>query len=183
MADPDVHACTRCPALVEGRTRIVNGRGDDDASLVLVGEAPGREEDDAGRPFVGRSGRLLESALLAHDVEPATVRITNLVRCRPPDNRDPHVAERANCRDHLERELALVDPAVVLTMGRIPTQELLGGSMKVTEAVGSIETVELGGATRTVVVGLHPAATLYDRTKTAAFEAALERALDLAGLP
>ncbi|MFP4590646.1 MAG: uracil-DNA glycosylase family protein [Halobacteriales archaeon] len=182
MGDPDVHACTRCPALVECRTQIVNGRGAVDAALVLVGEAPGREEDAAGRPFVGRSGRLLEAALRERGVEPSAVRITNLVRCRPPDNRDPYVAERRHCRVHLEHELAVVDPEVVLTMGRIPTQELLDGSTKVTEAVGSTASTTLGGSVRTVVVGLHPAATLYDRSRTADFEAALERALDLADL-
>ncbi len=180
MGDPDVHDCTRCPALVDSRSRIVNGRGDPDAALLLVGEAPGRYEDEAGRPFVGRSGELLEAALEARGRDPNAVRITNLVRCRPPDNRDPHVDERANCRPHLEAEVAAVDPRVVLALGRVPASALLGRSVTVSAAVGTTATVDLGGTERTLVIGYHPAAMLYDRSKEDAFEAALETALDIA---
>lgn len=180
MNDPDVEACTRCPDLVEARQQIVNGRGDPDATLLLVGEAPGRAEDESGRPFVGRSGALLEEALASLACDPANVRITNIVRCRPPDNRDPHVDERRHCRVHFEAEVAAVDPTVVLALGRVPASALLERTVRVSEAAGETATVDLGGARRTVVVGLHPAAVLYDRTKTDRFEAALETALDLA---
>ena len=179
---PDVTACTRCPDLVACRTQIVNGRGDERADLVAVGEAPGRVEDELGRPFVGRSGDILEATLDRLGVDPDRVRITNCVRCRPPDNRDPRVGERNSCRDHLETEVAHVDPVVILALGRIPTAELVGGSRSVTECVGETVEVAVGGARRPVVIGLHPAATLYDRTKRPAFEAAVETAVDLAGL-
>lgn len=180
MADPDVGECTRCPALVDSRAQIVNGRGDPGAALLLVGEAPGRFEDEAGRPFVGRSGALLEAALEERGRDPDAVRITNLVRCRPPDNRDPHVEERRNCRGHLEAEVAAVDPAVVLALGRVPSSALLDRPVRVSEEVATTAEVDLGGRTRTLVVGLHPAAVLYDRTKVGAFEEALEKALRLA---
>lgn len=180
MPDPDVEACRRCPALVDSRTQIVNGRGDPEATILLVGEAPGRYEDDAGRPFIGQSGELLETALRDRGWDPDAVRITNLVRCRPPENRDPHVAERRNCRDHLEAEVAAVDPEVVLALGRIPATALLDRSVRVSAEAASTATVHLGGQPRTVVIGLHPAAVLYDRTQTDAFESALDRALELA---
>lgn len=179
---PVVRGCTRCPALVESRTGIVNGQGAPDADLVLVGEAPGRREDAAGVPFVGRSGDVLNGALADRGLDRATVRITNCVRCRPPDNRDPHVEERTNCRDHLERELRAVDPSVVMPLGRVPAEELLDRSVRVTAEAGRTETVALGGRERTVVVGLHPAAVLYDRSNRAAFDAALDRAVAEAGL-
>lgn len=181
-ASPRVTACTRCPALVESRSQIVNGQGHEDARLLLVGEAPGTVEDEAGVPFVGRSGGILNDALRERDLDRATVRITNCVRCRPPDNRNPHVEERRNCRSHLEREVRLVDPTVVLTLGRVPAEELLDRSVRVTAEAGTTETVDLGGAPRTLVIGLHPAATLYDRDKRGPFRAALDRAIDLADL-
>ena len=179
---PDVRDCVACSDLVDGRTKIVNGRGAEDARLAIVGEAPGRFEDEAGRPFVGRSGEILEASLLEFGVDPAAVRITNCVRCRPPDNRDPRVGERSNCRGHLEREVASVDPAVVLTLGRVPAQELLGRPVAVTKEVNSVKTVDLGGKPRSVVVGLHPAATLYDRSTRPVFEEALDHAIELAGV-
>lgn len=180
--DPAVTACERCTDLVSCRTQIVNGRGDVAAPLVIVGEAPGQQEDAAGVPFVGRSGELLDAAIEACGVEPGDVRITNTVRCRPPENRDPYVGERRNCRDHLDNELAVVDPAVVLALGRIPAQELTGESLSVTDRAGEVVPLDIGGERRLLVIGLHPAATLYDRTKTDAFEDALKTALGLADL-
>lgn len=179
--DPAVRACTRCGDLVANRMQIVNGRGDREADLAIVGEAPGSQEDLEGEPFVGRSGAILEESLGDLGVDPSHVRITNLIRCRPPENRDPYVAERENCFPYLEYELRLVDPAVVIALGRIPAQALIDPSMLVTDRVGEVVPVHLGGRERQAVVGLHPAATLYDRSKQAAFEGALERAVDLAG--
>lgn len=179
---PSVTDCERCPALVECRSQIVNGRGAADADLVLVGEAPGRFEDEAGRPFVGRSGEVLDAAIVDLGVDPGVVRITNTVRCRPPDNRDPTVGERDNCRGHLEAEIAAVDPAVVLALGRVPAQALVGERLSVTDRAGEVVDRELGGRVRPLVIGLHPAATLYDGSKTGTFTGALEAAIELAGL-
>src|SRR6056297_1460256 len=116
---PDVTACERCPALVESRSRIVNGVGPDDAALLFVGEAPGAQEDEQGEPFVGRSGSVLDDALRDNGLSRADVRITNCVRCRPPENRDPRTEELANCRGYLEAEIERIDPDVVVTLGKV----------------------------------------------------------------
>ncbi len=176
-----VEGCTRCPALCESRSRIVNGAGAEDAALVFVGEGPGAQEDEQGEPFVGRSGSVLDAALDERGLSRDEVRITNCVRCRPPDNRDPHTDELANCRDYLERELDLVDPDLVVTLGKVPSQHLLGRDVAVTKEAGSVHEVRIGETTRRVLVSLHPAATLYDRSQQETFEAALDEAAALVG--
>jgi DNA polymerase len=178
---PDVTACERCPALVDERSRIVNGSGPADAALLFVGEAPGADEDERGTPFVGRSGDVLDAALAAAGVDRAAVRVTNCVRCRPPENRDPHVDELANCRDHLDHEVAAVDPDLLVTLGKVPSEQLLGRSVAVTSEAGEVADARIGGRSRRVLVSVHPAATLYDRSQREPFEAAIARAVDLAG--
>jgi DNA polymerase len=178
---PDVTACERCPALVESRSRIVNGDGPTDAALLFVGEAPGAAEDERGEPFVGRSGTVLAEALRDVGLDRTDARITNCVRCRPPDNRDPRVAELDNCAEFLDREVELVDPDLIVTLGKVPGERLLGRDVAVTEEVGSVVDVHLGGASRRVLLCLHPAATLYDRSQRDPFEAAIETAADLVG--
>ncbi|MCL7417996.1 MAG: uracil-DNA glycosylase, partial [Halalkalicoccus sp.] len=120
MEGARVTACERCPALVESRSRIVNGVGPEDADLLIVGEAPGEQEDREGEPFVGRSGTQLDEKLREHGIAREDVRITNCVRCRPPENRDPTKGELENCRGYLEREVELVDPELVMTVGKVP---------------------------------------------------------------
>ncbi|MFB6094414.1 MAG: uracil-DNA glycosylase family protein [Halanaeroarchaeum sp.] len=181
MSDLDVAACRRCPALVESRSQIVNGVGPADASLLFVGEAPGETEDERGEPFVGRSGSILDEALAENGLEREEVRITNGVRCRPPDNRDPRVAELEHCRTHLDAEIDAVDPDAIVTLGKVPSEHLLGRDVSVTAEAGSIEHVDVRGDARTVVVCLHPAATLYDRSQREAFVAAIGTATTLIG--
>ncbi|GAB3323675.1 uracil-DNA glycosylase [Haloplanus rallus] len=178
---PDVCACERCPALVESRSRIVNGTGPADAGLLFVGEAPGADEDERGEPFVGRSGSVLDDALRDAGLARADVRITNCVRCRPPENRDPHVDELDNCAGFLGREVEAVDPDLIVTLGKVPGERLLDRSVAVTEEAGSVVDVRLGGTPRRVLLCLHPAATLYDRSQRGAFEDAIARAADLVG--
>ncbi|MGH9155907.1 MAG: uracil-DNA glycosylase [Acidimicrobiales bacterium] len=122
----DAGACTRCP-LAAGRTTVVFGVGDPDADLMLVGEAPGAEEDVAGEPFVGRSGRLLDR-LLAEEVglDRSRVYIANTVMCRPPANRDPRPGEIAACRPYLDAKIELIGPRVIVTLGNFATRLLLG---------------------------------------------------------
>ena len=176
-----VTACERCPALCESRSRIVNGDGPDDASLLFVGEAPGAQEDAEGRPFVGRSGDVLNEALRDRGLARADVRITNCVRCRPPENRDPHKEELANCRGYLETELARVEPDLVVTLGKVPTEHLLDRSVAVTKEAGSVHDVRLGETTHRLLVCVHPAATLYDRSQRETFDDALDEAVALVG--
>ncbi|AAG20230.1 MULTISPECIES: uracil-DNA glycosylase [Halobacterium] len=173
--------CTRCDALVESRSQVVNGDGPSDADVLFIGEAPGATEDDTGVPFVGRSGDVLDDELAAAGLAREDVRITNCVRCRPPDNRDPHSEELANCRSHLVAEVDSVDPAVIVTLGKVPSEHVLERSVAVTGEAGSVERVSLGGTTRDVVVCLHPAATLYDASQRPAFRETIEQAATMAG--
>ncbi|MFC6837168.1 uracil-DNA glycosylase [Halomarina ordinaria] len=177
-----VSGCERCPELCASRSQIVNGSGPADAALLFVGEAPGAREDEQGRPFVGRSGDVLWGALRERGVLREEVRITNCVRCRPPENRDPTAEELANCRDYLEAELDRVDPDLVVTLGKVPTEHLLERDVAVTKEAGTVVEHRLGGAPRRVLVCVHPAATLYDRSQEETFGAALDEAVALAGL-
>ncbi|HEY1832510.1 MAG TPA: uracil-DNA glycosylase [Acidimicrobiales bacterium] len=117
--------CTKCP-LAEGRTQVVFGVGRPDADLLFVGEGPGREEDLAGEPFVGRSGKLLDRIMFEEmGLTRDRCYIANVVKCRPPNNRNPAPAEIAACRPYLEEQIALIKPSVVITLGNFSTQLLL----------------------------------------------------------
>ena len=178
--DPDVTGCERCPALVESRSRIVNGVGPVDADLLFVGEAPGEQEDQRGEPFVGRSGDVLDDGLREAGLARGDVRITNCVRCRPPGNRDPRMSELESCREHLQAELAAVDPALVVALGKVPAEHLLDREVAVTSEAGTVHEADLD-TVRRVLVCVHPAATLYDRSQADTFENALATAADYAG--
>ena len=130
--------CTRCP-LAEGRTQVVFGVGDPEADLLFVGEGPGREEDLAGEPFVGRSGKLLDR-LMAEEigVTRSSCYIANVVKCRPPNNRNPAPAEIAACRPYLEAQIELIKPAVVVTLGNFATQLLLDTTDGIRRLRGSV---------------------------------------------
>lgn len=122
----EASTCTRC-ALAGGRTQVVFGVGDPRAALMFVGEGPGRDEDLQGEPFVGRSGKLLDLLLDQEiGVERRDCYIANVVKCRPPGNRDPLPAEIEACRPYLDRQVALIDPVVVVTLGNFATRTLLG---------------------------------------------------------
>jgi DNA polymerase len=177
----EVTACERCPDLRESRSRIVNGVGDPGASLLFVGEAPGAQEDREGEPFVGRSGHVLTEALRDRGLAREDVRITNCVRCRPPENRDPRTGELGNCRPYLEAEIDCVDPDLIVTLGKVPSEHLLGRSVAVTEESGTVHDVRVADTPRRLLVCVHPAATLYDPSQGETFEAALDEAVSLAG--
>ncbi|MFC7018650.1 MULTISPECIES: uracil-DNA glycosylase [Haloarcula] len=174
----DVVDCERCAALCESRSRIVNGVGPADADLLFVGEAPGANEDEQGEPFVGRSGDVLDETLRDVGLDRGDVRITNCVRCRPPDNRDPHTDELANCREYLETEIDRVDPEVVVTLGKVPAQHLLDRDVAVTGEAGTVHDVAIAGSPRRVLVCVHPAATLYDPGQKDTFADTLAKAAD-----
>ncbi len=152
--------CTLCP-LASGRTTVVFGEGDPHARLMVVGEGPGREEDLQGRPFVGRSGQLLDK-LLAEEagLERRQVYIANVVKCRPPNNRDPLPGEIDACRPYLEAQIAIIDPVVIITLGNFASRTLLDTSEGITRLRGRSYPYP-GGTTRAVVVPtFHPAAAL-----------------------
>jgi uracil-DNA glycosylase family 4 len=182
MEGLEVTACEACPGLCESRSRIVNGVGPADAALVFVGEAPGANEDREGEPFVGRSGDVLTEALRDRGLARRDVRITNCVRCRPPDNRDPRSEELASCKGYLAAELERVDPELVVTLGKVPAEHLLERSVAVTTEAGSVHDARVGGGSYRVLLSVHPAATLYDRSQESTFADALDEAVALAGL-
>jgi DNA polymerase len=148
--------CTRCP-LAGGRTQVVFGVGDPHAELMFVGEGPGREEDLQGEPFVGRSGKLLDRLLLEElGIDRGRCYIANVVKCRPPDNRDPTVEEIAACRPYLETQLSLIQPSVVVTLGNFATKLLLDTDVGITKTRGRAYPVD----GRHIVPTYHPSAAL-----------------------
>jgi uracil-DNA glycosylase, family 4 len=176
-----VEGCRQCSALVDARTQIVNGVGPTDADLLFVGEAPGANEDEAGDPFVGRSGDVLDDGLRAAGLSRSNVRITNCVRCRPPDNRDPTAAERDNCAGYLDREVVTVDPRLVVALGKVPAERLLDRTVGITTEAGTVAKTGFGGTDRPVLLSVHPAATLYDPSHQDRLEATLQTAADYVG--
>ncbi len=150
--------CQRC-ALAQGRTTVVFGEGNPHADLMVVGEGPGREEDLQGRPFVGRSGKLLDRLLLEEiGVRREAVYIANVVKCRPPGNRDPLPAEIDACRPWLEAQVALIGPTVVLTLGNFSTKLLLQTSDGIRRTRGRV--YPWGSTGAVLVPTYHPAAAL-----------------------
>lgn len=125
-----VAACTRCE-LHRGRTQTVFGVGNRDASWLFIGEAPGAEEDRRGEPFVGRAGKLLDEMLRAIGQSRETVFIANVLKCRPPNNRDPKPDEAAACRAYLDRQIELIRPDIIIAVGRIAAHNLLGSDTPV----------------------------------------------------
>jgi len=170
--------CQRCEALCTSRSQIVNGVGPADADLLFVGEAPGANEDEQGEPFVGRSGDVLDETLRAVGLDRGDVRITNCVRCRPPENRDPHKEELGNCRRYLEREIDRVDPELVVTLGKVPGEHLLERDVAVTGEAGDVVDVTVEGGPQPVMICVHPAATLYDPSQKETFRSTLEKAAE-----
>ncbi len=131
-----VARCTRC-ALHESRTQTVFGVGDPSADWMIIGEAPGAEEDRRGEPFVGRAGKLLDEMLRAVGLSRESVFIANVLKCRPPGNRDPSKAEAAACRSYLDQQIAAIAPRLILVVGRVAAQELLGSDAPVGRLRGS----------------------------------------------
>jgi len=156
----DTATCTRC-ALAQGRTQVVFGSGSPIADLMFVGEAPGFHEDQQGVPFVGQAGKLLDTLLGGIGLTRADVFVANVLKCRPPGNRDPLPEEIAACEPHLFRQIELIEPKLVATLGNFATKLLSGRPTGITRVHGHEQEVTLG--TRTVLLYplYHPAAALY----------------------
>lgn len=150
----EVAACTRC-VLHETRTQTVFGVGDRDAEWMVIGEAPGADEDRRGEPFVGRAGKLLDEMLRAVELDRNTVFIANTLKCRPPNNRDPAAEEAGECREYLDRQIRLVKPRVILAVGRIAAQLLLATDTPVGRLRGQVHRVT--DADIPTIVTYHPA--------------------------
>ena len=155
----EVSECARCP-LAETRTKAVFGAGNADADLMFVGEAPGAEEDRQGLPFVGRAGQLLEELLGEIGLTREDVFIANVLKSRPPGNRDPLPLEIDACKPYLWRQIELIEPRVIATLGNFATKLLSGNPAGITRVRGTPQVHELGGRTVFLFPLLHPAAAL-----------------------
>jgi len=153
-------SCTKC-ALSAGRTQVVFGSGSPDADLVFVGEAPGFHEDQQGVPFVGQAGKLLDRLLEGIGLTRADVFVANVLKCRPPGNRDPQPEEIAACEPHLFRQIELLEPLLVATLGNFATKLLSGRPAGITRVHGQEQEVTLGARTVLLYPLFHPAAALY----------------------
>jgi DNA polymerase len=156
----EASACTRC-RLAEGRTQVVFGVGNPDAELMFVGEAPGFHEDKQGYPFVGQAGKLLDKLLAGIGLTRADVYIANVLKCRPPGNRDPQPDEIELCEGYLFRQIEAIEPKLVATLGNFATKLLSGKQLGITRVHGQEQEVTLGGRRVLLYPIYHPAAALY----------------------
>jgi uracil-DNA glycosylase len=171
-----VAGCTKC-RLAQGRTQVVFGVGNPEADLMFVGEAPGFHEDKQGYPFVGQAGKLLDKLLAGIGLSRADVYIANVLKCRPPGNRDPQPDEIEACEGHLYRQVELIQPKVVGTLGNFSTKLLSGKPTGITRVHGQEQETKIGGRSVLLYPLYHPAAALY----TPAMLKVLEE--DFGGLP
>ncbi len=181
IAYADVTAgCTRC-TLAQTRTQVVFGVGSPTAELMFVGEAPGFHEDKQGVPFVGAAGQLLTKLLAGIGIARDDVYIANVLKCRPPGNRDPLPEEIQACEGHLWRQIELIRPTLVCTLGNFATKLLSGKPAGITQVHGRPQEVVLGGNAVTLYPIFHPAAALYTPRMLAVLEQDFERIPELLG--
>jgi uracil-DNA glycosylase len=176
-------ACTRCPQLAAARTTVVFGSGNADADLMFVGEAPGANEDKQGLPFVGQAGRLLDTLLGEIGLTRADVFVANVLKCRPPGNRDPLPQEIDACQDYLWRQLDLIEPKVVCTLGNFATKLLRGDPLGITRLHGRDEEPLLGPRRVRLYPLFHPAAALYTPSMLETLRSDFSRIPALLALP
>jgi uracil-DNA glycosylase family 4 len=175
--------CTRCPQLAAARKTVVFGSGNADADLMFVGEAPGAREDEQGVPFVGQAGRLLDTLLGEIGLTRGEVFVTNVLRCRPPQNRDPLPSEIDNCQEYLFRTLDLIRPRVVCTLGNFATKLLRGDQTGITRLHGREEIRRIGPRTVRLYPIYHPAAALYTPSMLETLRGDFSRLPELLALP
>jgi uracil-DNA glycosylase len=174
----EVSSCTRC-TLSEGRTQVVVGSGHPDADLMFVGEAPGYHEDRQGVPFVGQAGQLLTSLIEGIGLSRDEVFIANVLKCRPPGNRDPLPAEISACEPHLFRQISLIRPRVVCTLGNFATKLLSGRPDGISRVHGHELPLVIAGEPVLLYPLFHPAAALYTRAMLSTLEADFARIPEL----
>lgn len=163
-----VAACGQCD-LAATRTRPVTGSGSPAARIIFVGEAPGYHEDQQGLPFVGRAGKLLDEMLARIGLAREDVFIANVLKCRPPDNRDPQAGEIELCRSYLEQQIDIIKPEIVCTMGNFSTRLLTGSDEGITRVHGKLQPFP-GHENTSIFPVFHPAAALYTRSNLALLE-------------
>ena len=177
-----VAGCTRC-RLSEGRTQVVFGVGNPDADLMFVGEGPGFHEDKQGIPFVGQAGKLLDKLLAGIGLDRADVYIANIVKCRPPGNRDPVPDEKEACEPYLFRQIELIQPKVIASLGNHATKQLSGKDVGITRVHGKEQPIQLGSRSVLLYPLYHPAAALYTPAMLGVLEEDFARLPELIGRP
>jgi uracil-DNA glycosylase len=175
-----VAGCTRC-RLHEGRTQVVFGVGDPHADLMFVGEAPGFHEDKQGYPFVGQAGKLLDKLLAGIGLERSQVYIANVIKCRPPGNRDPVPDEKEACEPYLFRQVELIRPKVIATLGNHATKQLSGKETGITRVHGQEQQIHVGSFDVLLYPLYHPAAALYTPAMLTVLEQDFARLPELLG--
>jgi uracil-DNA glycosylase family 4 len=175
-----VAGCTRC-RLAQGRTQVVFGAGSARADLMFVGEAPGFHEDRQGVPFVGQAGKLLEKLLAGIGLSRQDVYIANVLKCRPPGNRDPQPDEIEACESHLFRQIELIEPTVVATLGNFATKLLSGRPLGITRVHGQEQQTTIGSRSVLLYPLYHPAAALYTPAMLKVLESDFARLPELLG--
>ena len=175
--------CVKCPQLAAGRTTVVFGSGNANADLMFVGEAPGANEDKQGLPFVGQAGRLLDTLLGEIGLTRADVFVCNTLKCRPPGNRDPLPQEIDACQDYLWRQLELIEPSVVCTLGNFATKLLRGDPAGITRVHGRPEVRSFGVHSVRLYPIYHPAAALYTPSMLEILRTDFARLPELLALP
>jgi DNA polymerase len=173
-------SCTRC-RLAQGRTQVVFGAGNPSADLMFVGEAPGFHEDKQGVPFVGQAGKLLEGLLAGVALQREDVYIANVLKCRPPGNRDPQPDEIEACEPHLFRQIELIEPKVIATLGNFATKLLSGRPLGITRVHGQEQELTIAGRSVLLYPLYHPAAALYTPAMLKVLEADFARLPELMG--
>jgi uracil-DNA glycosylase len=153
--------CERCSELAAARKTVVFGNGNADAELMFIGEAPGASEDEQGLPFVGQAGKLLDQLLSEIGMERKQVFVANTLKCHPPGNRDPLPIEIENCQDYLLRQVELIEPSVICTLGNFATKLLREDPTGITRVHGQPEVITLGRRAVRLYPIYHPAAALY----------------------
>lgn len=176
-------SCVQCPQLAAGRTTVVFGSGNADADLMFVGEAPGANEDKQGVPFVGQAGKLLDTLLGEIGMTRGDVFVANTLKCRPPGNRDPLPQEIENCREYLFRQLELIQPKVVCTLGNFATKLLRGDPTGITRLHGREEERLIGPRRVRLYPIYHPAAALYTPAMLEILRTDFRRLPELLALP
>jgi uracil-DNA glycosylase len=177
----EARGCVRCP-LHQTRTNVVFGAGDADADLMFIGEAPGANEDRMGLPFVGQAGKLLDKLLIEIGLERREVWICNVLKCRPPDNRDPHPNEIEACQDYLRLQVELIEPTVICTLGNFSTKLLRADTTGISRLHGRAETRIIGSRAVRLYPLFHPAAALYTPSMLETLRADFQRLPELLAL-
>ena len=178
----EARECTRCP-LADTRTTVVFGNGDADADLMFVGEAPGANEDREGLPFVGQAGKLLDKLLDEIGLDRGQVFVANVLKCRPPGNRDPQPGEIESCEPYLFQQVELIEPLVVCTLGNFATKLLRGDSTGITRLHGQAEVRTIGPRAVRLFPLFHPAAALYTPRTLETLRADFQRLPELLAEP